>query len=196
MSLPLPVLPLRVLASRAVLAHGFDSRQLQELPYPLDREMDSYGKLQGTFRMKSKNVKIEKVAAPLTVDSAAAKVNRAIARHPFSSILSVGRDIVVKRHNKEEWSVKTGAQVARFKFSNLEILPYADDRYLCKGSCYPVDGGLVKYCSSTRSTLQSVNMKLDRGGSLVYIWKYTFKLMTATWTCRANRLRRSLRKQE
>ena len=63
MSLPLPVLPPRVLASRAVLAHGFDSRQLQELPYPLDREMDSYGKLQGTFRMKSKNVKIEKVAA-------------------------------------------------------------------------------------------------------------------------------------
>ena len=64
MSLPvplqaLPMMPLRVLASRAVLAQGIDTMQLLELPYPLDREMEVYSKMQGTYFVKSTIVKIE-----------------------------------------------------------------------------------------------------------------------------------------
>ena len=75
----LPVLPLRVLASRAVLAHGFDTRQLLELPNPLDREMEAYGRLQGSYRVKSINIEIEKVSGQITGDRAVEIVKEIMA---------------------------------------------------------------------------------------------------------------------
>ena len=47
------VFSLRVMASRAVLAYGFNVRKLKELPCPLDKEMEAYERLEGTYRVKS-----------------------------------------------------------------------------------------------------------------------------------------------
>ena len=109
MSLPvplqgLPMMPLRVLASRAVLVHGFVTRQFLELPHPLDREMEVYSKLQGTYFVKNTIVKIEEVFAPVNVGFAASVVRTYLARN-FGLILA-GQKIVVDRPSKDLWTVK------------------------------------------------------------------------------------------
>ena len=104
MYLHLPVLPLRVLASRAVLAHGLDTRQL---PYPLDREMEAYGRLQGSYQVKSIHIEIEKRMEKMTVESAV-KIVKGIMNTAYGLIL-VGLDLVVSRLSNEEWSVKHGS---------------------------------------------------------------------------------------
>ena len=131
MSLPvslqaLPMMPLRVLASRAVLAQGFDTRQLLELPYPLDREMEVYSKMQGTYFVKSTIVKIEQVLAPLSVGFAAEVVRTLLARN-FGLILA-GQNIVVHRPSKDEWTVKHCLGVSRFPLRRQQRITFCGFR--------------------------------------------------------------------
>ena len=192
MSLPLPILPLRVLASRAVLAHGFDTRQLLELPHPLDKEMEAYGRLQGTYHVKSTIVKIEQVLPPLSIDYAAEKAKTLLSTTHLRLVIP-GQNIVVYRPSKEEWTVKHGLRVSRFLLRNPKrVITRGKRVHMC---CYPEDGRL----ESTRSVteyLQQHTLQLDSQGSLAWTFKDTHKLLTFTWTCRASRLRRSLRKKK
>ena len=195
MSLPvplqaLPIMPLRVLASRAVLARGLDTRQLLELPHPLDREMEAYSKMQGTYFVKSTIVKIEQVLAPLNVGIAAEVVRKILARN--FGLIQAGQNIVVHRPSKDEWTVKHCLGVSRFLLRSQQRVTIRGVRAFI--SCYPEDGRLE--LAITAKYMQQNTIKLDRQGSLVWTLKFTNKMMTFTWTCRTSRLRRSSRKQK
>ena len=187
----LPIMPLRVLACRAVLAHGFDARQLLELPQPLDREMEVYGKLQGTYLVKSTIVKIDQVLEPMNVGYAATEVRTFLARN-FGLILA-GQTIVVNRPSKVEWTVKNCLGVSRFLFRSPTRITICGFR--AQMSCNPEDGRLEFAIAATRY-MQQHTIKLDKQGSLVWTFKFINKMLTFTWTCRTSRLRRSSRKQK
>ena len=189
MSVPLPMPPLRVLASRAVLAHGFDTRQLMELPHPPDIEMEAYGKLQGTYHVKSTIIKIEQVLPPLSVDYAAEKAKTLLATTNLR-LVKPGQNIEVNRLSNEEWAVKIGLRVSRFPLRNPQrVITRGKRVHMC---CHPEDGRLEKTRSITEY-LQQHTLQLDSRGSLVWTYKDTHKVLTFTWTCRASRLRRSFR---
>ena len=185
----LPVLPLRVLASRAVLAHGFDTRQLLELPNPLDREMEAYGRLQGSYRVKSINIEIEKVSGQITGDRAVEIVKEIMAT--AYGLVLVGQDIVVNRQSEEQWAVIHGVNVTRYPFVDPEIFNIDGESFY--DTCFPEDGG-IGYVSAESSLQQQTTIKLDMRDSLFWSYKITSNRLTATWACRTSRLRRSTRK--
>ena len=186
----LPVMPLRVLASRAVLAHGFDTRELLEVPNPLDKEMEAYGRLQVSYRVKNINIEIEKVSKQMTGDRAL-EIVKIIMATAFG-LVSVGQDIVVNGQSEEAWAVRHGVNVTGYSFSNPEIFIFHGESF--SDSCYPEDGG-IQYVSAKKSLQQQTTIKLDTRDSLFWSFKITSNRLTATWACRTSRLRRSTRKK-
>ena len=148
----LPVLKLRAPASRAVLAMGLDLRQLLDLSCPLNREMEIFEKLEGTYLVNNINIMVEKNGEEVfgkDIDKEVAEVYKVI--RASNLMIEVGQVIKVEQPLKEKWSLKCG--VKNFKFTLVS--PRRSRLVGAITACYLEDRKIVKSKHyAMRSTLQ------------------------------------------
>ena len=130
--------------------YGFNLRKLKELPCPLDKEMEAYDKLEGTYRVKSTHYTIEKLSKQSRVDpeveKEASDLKAVISSH--IGLIAAGQDIVVRRPSKEEWLVMHNNEIKSLKMVSRKTIIQS---LLRSGGyqvrCYPDAGRLEVFVS-------------------------------------------------
>ena len=98
--MPLPVVPLSSLASRAVLTHNLDTR---ELPLHLHRDIEQYKRRQGAFNLLSTDFVIERVDGKEPSQEEREYALDSFLKSPEGEVI-MKFDVVVAKQGDNKWS--------------------------------------------------------------------------------------------